>query len=225
MKRSLFLVVTLLLTACGRVLAPLDEEPLEPSSPSDSATTSGDDGGALAKSDAVATPDNAAPGTLVSSSIASFSAVQGQGGWFYGYTQGAGPFSLLEAEHPTRWSLPTNMAYAPWLDLTAEGGSPDLNGSSEFAAIRRWVSDQDGELRVVLRFFKTETSCGNGVVAEVALGGVTHWSKWIAYDDAVGVSEETRFAVRVGDPVDFRLRVHEGNGSCDHAHFSAEIWR
>lgn len=212
MNRLVFL--SLFLLGCGRTLAIAESPSEEPSTRAVSDVSP--------ELDAAAEAPDAKASEVLASSVQDFSGTQGQGGWFYGFVSPdvSPEFTPFPSFKDGRWS----QGASGWLELTAAGGSPETGGVESWA-VRRWASSVRGSVTVTLRFFKTEISCGNGMTADVVQGGAVRWSKWIAFNDAVGVTESVRLELEEGEPVDFRLLPHEGQDSCDHAHFSAVVKR
>jgi hypothetical protein len=119
----------------------------------------------------------------------------------------------------TSWTLPG----APWLALSATGGTPDGAGVERWP-VRRWTSGVAGPVAITLRLFKVETSCGNGMDGRVLVDGVERWTRFVAAGDSAGVTETVRVGVAIGSTVDLALDPH-GDGGCDRAFFSAVIRR
>jgi hypothetical protein len=182
----------------------------------------------------------------VAFSMGEFSGVQGQDNWFYGYhdvtangdyeaTPG-GPDDLIEM--PTWndggfWDIDGDAGVAPWTLLNAQGGHPNgANQTDVNWAVRRWVSEVDGEVEIDWTLAKENLGCGNGVSGLVFVNGEEVDSATVAFDDAIGVERQLRVSVHEGDFIDIALTPFgtddSGDGgfdndSCDGSILSAVI--
>ena len=176
-------------------------------------------------------------GEKVADSVADFSGVQGQNGWFYGYydaggdvdgTYQAGEFTPFAADEWTgsRWrptDRPPNTALAQVWSLP--NGSNRTGG--EQWAIRRWQSDVEGTVAIDWRLAKYLYTGGNGVSGLVFVNGQLVDQTTIARNDLAGVSRRVAIDVSVGDVVDFAHSPVGTDGNAtdggDYATMSAVI--
>ncbi len=166
---------------------------------------------------------------------------QGVKGWYYGYYDWAsdadrtydpvGDFVNTGAGwqwNGAGWVLgPGN---PPWTSIGRADWHPNGNagGVNVQWAIRRWVSQTAGTVKVLLSGAKENLACGNGVTFRVLVNGQERFARTIASDDATGfattlVLEDLGF----GDFVDFALDPTGTDGgtqdSCDGATFAARM--
>ncbi|HKY35105.1 MAG TPA: hypothetical protein VJN18_04130 [Polyangiaceae bacterium] len=177
---------------------------------------------------------------LLADSVADFTLVQGERGWFYGFDTGTSEtFALL-----TRTSVIT--AYVPasgddwdcwttedthWTQIFQLGAHPNGTDTTTPSvpvlerAVRRWVSTYAGPIRITGEMAKIDVTIGgsNGVNASVVVDGLELYTKLIGGDDGGGLSYEVRTTVQVGSNVDFVLDPHEGADHHDLSRFTAVI--
>jgi len=151
----------------------------------------------------------------IANSMAGFSGVQGQNGWSYGFydvrddvTNGDGVYSAdeftpFEQVYWTgaKWDMAPNVA--PWTELTCLGGHPAGNGQGEPSvhwAVRRWVSDVDGEIEIHGFFYNAGS--GDGTVGRVFRNGTQLFAR---VSDGHRVPFTIRTPVAAGDTFDFAI--------------------
>jgi hypothetical protein len=183
-----------------------------------------DDGFAAYLNGVLVADRNAPVSATVADSVAEFSGTQGQGNWLYGYyNQSAdavpgyqpgdfAPFPRAEGPHSASnyWTGSIWDWYAgnpPWDTLDANGGHPNgSNNGQVHWAIRRWVSEAAGTLRLSLRHAKANTGGGNGTTARVLHNGLQVFSNTVAGTDGLGRTAVLLLSnVVVGDPIDFAI--------------------
>jgi hypothetical protein len=186
-------------------------------------------------------PPESGPTEVVADSQADWSTMgeQGANDWFYGYydqrldAEGgdgvyqpdefvefanlAGPFGgpvMPDGNHwtGTKWDLETDAA--PWVELTCSGGHPSGNGQFDTEvhwAVRRWVSDVAGQVRVSC--YLRNAGFGDGVV-----GRIFHNATQVASmrSDGPPVRFGASVTVAIGDTLDFALDS-DGAGNFDPA--------
>lgn len=182
------------------------------------------------------------PSVLLADSVADFSLVQGERGWYYGFDTGTSDsFTLLP-----RTSVIT--AYTPlsgdvwecwttaephWTQIFQLGAHPNGTDSSAPStavlerAVRRWQSNYDGNVRIVGELAKIDVTPGgsNGVAALILLDGVEIYSVVIGGEDSGGRIYETGANVDVGSTIDFVLDPLDGNDHHDLTRFTSVIER
>lgn len=182
------------------------------------------------------------PSVLLADSVADFSLVQGERGWYYGFDNGTSDsFMLLP-----RTSVIT--AYTPlsgdvwecwtttdphWTQIFQLGAHPNGTDSSAPStavlerAVRRWQSNYDGNVRIVGEVAKIDVTPGgsNGVTALILLNGIEIYSVVVGGEDSGGWSYETGANVDVGSTLDFVLDPLDGNDHHDLTRFTAVIER
>jgi len=95
---------------------------------------------------------------IIADSVAEFSGVQGQDGWYYGYNDGdsdspwsSADFELMMDYSPSLWSVDLDLYWTqigssychPNGEITSGGKLP-----VEHWVVRRWISDVSGEIRL-----------------------------------------------------------------------------
>lgn len=168
---------------------------------------------------AAAMPAQAA---LVADSVAEFSGTQGAEGWSYGYfnhtalgaysTGGFNAFALYDAGLE-RWQASETQVGAAnnvYLSTSRFGGHPNGVGpdaqDAAIWAMRRWVSDVDGPLRLDFDLRKLNTNPDSGgITGHVFVDGVEVFSSFIAATDDVGIQSFLMLDVSVGSLIDFAI--------------------
>lgn len=167
-------------------------------------------------------------------SVADFSGVQGQGGWQYGFYEGTldpsgfqqfplygttptlmPPGTLIWYRHPTNY----------WTLLSADSVHPEgsvcARSNAVNFAVRRWVSDVEGGVRVSISAQDTLSFCGNGIGVHVfhnALAVATS-----AVPSAGSFAQDLSLCLRPGDVLDFATDPNGGNECCDEFIFTITI--
>lgn len=183
-----------------------------------------DDGFAAYLNGAPVVNRNAPVSGLVADSVADFSGVQGQGGWFYGYynltsdangtyqandfvpfPSDAGPNSASNFWTGAIWDW--FAGNPPWTELNPQGGHPNGNNNGNVHwAVRRWQSDVQGTIRLSVRHAKSNTGGGNGTTARVFRNGTPVWTNTVAGTDGTGVATSLEIpGVQMGDFIDFAI--------------------
>jgi hypothetical protein len=190
-------------------------------------------------------PSFAIGGTLADS-VADFSGIQGQNGWYYGYYDrtadtdstyqtdnfaafpvGSGAWSATNYWTGTIWDW--FGGNPPWTELNANGGHPNgVNTGPHHWAIRRWVSSAAGTLTFSMRIAKANVSCGNGVTARVLQNGVQKYSRFLSFSDSAGINTNITIAdIVVGDIFDFAIdsanTSNVADDSCDSTTFTIRV--
>jgi hypothetical protein len=166
---------------------------------------------------------------------------QGVHGWYYGYYDAASDsdrvydaFSDFTQNDPqwawsgAEWSLgPGN---PPWTLIGPEAWHPNgsAGGVNVQWAIRRWVSQAAGPIKILLGGAKQNLACGNGVTFRVFVNGEARFSRSIAANDSTGFTTTLLVNdVDFGDLIDFALDPTGPNGStedgCDGSSFVAQV--
>lgn len=169
---------------------------------------------------------------VVADSVADYSGVQGQRGWFYGYYDG-------DVVTPYR---PSDFAMLPFYDVGVSG-APEYWHHTEGAggfftlmrasrchpngvftsggrrqqdhwAVRRWVSPINGLVRVRASFVDLNTVCGNGIRAHIFLGSQEVYSQVVT--SMVEQVYEMDLCISVGTIIDFAVDPLDSWDSCDN---------
>ncbi|MCC6232799.1 MAG: lamin tail domain-containing protein, partial [Verrucomicrobiales bacterium] len=167
--------------------------------------------------------------------------VQGKNGWYYGLYRRADdadgiydPGSEFENADPLwtwngdGWEL--GPGDPPWTAITRETWHPNGNGGGDAVqwAIRRWVSQAEGAVRVALAGAKQNPGCGNGVTFRVLFNGEERFARTLGFQDTQGFATTIELEnVQFGDLVDFVLDPTGTDGDtadgCDGSTFAAQI--
>lgn len=116
----------------------------------------------------------------------------------------------------SKWDLLANAApvsHGPWTEVTAGGGHPAANSGGDpevHWALRRWVSDQDGYIRISGNLNNTSAN-GDGTVGRILVDGTEVWSQ-LSNGDAI--SFDVDLEVSSGSVIDFAIDP-DGNGVLD----------
>ena len=159
---------------------------------------------------------------LVADSVAEFSGTQGTDGWSYGYfnhtalgsytTAGFSAFAVYNAIDD-RWQASDAQVGAAnnvYLSTSRFGGHPNGVGpnaqDANIWAMRRWVSDVDGLVRMDFDLRKLNTNpAAGGITGHIFIDGVEIFSRFIATDDGVGFQSYFMLDLDVGTVIDFAI--------------------
>ena len=186
-----------------------------------------------------------APVTLADS-VAEFSGTQGANNWFYGYwdktsdsdeiydptndfvafPRGTGnTLSSTNYFDGTKWDWPAGNP--PFTEITSTGGSPSgSNGNPALTnhwAIRRWVSETNGRVRITgtLACSSVSGTCGDGTIGRILVDGTEVFQRTV-FGTSIGYSIIVN--VNLGSLVDFVIDAGAAdNDSCDTTTFTAVI--
>jgi hypothetical protein len=159
----------------------------------------------------------------VANSVSDFSDTQGSNNWYYGYynktadgngyqaadftpfPRDAGPWSATSYWSGTIWDW--FAGNPPWTEISATGGHPNgSNNTTEHWAIRRWVSEVNGNLTVHFRLAKSNLGGGNGVTGRIFHNGAEIFSRTIAFNDGGSLTNDVSIlGVVAGDFIDIAL--------------------
>jgi len=169
-------------------------------------------------------------------SVADFSNVQGQGGWWYGYYSGTlapAGFTLLPTYDSASQSwIESSGGQFYWTQIYAAGAHPQGTTTSggrvpvEQWAVRRWTAADSGSYLVSFSVAKDGSRTalfGNGVTGHVFANGAEVFSQWIAPSDTVGASGSVTVALAAGQSVDFALDPYQGDDRYDSTLFKATV--
>ncbi len=168
-----------------------------------------------------------AAGITVADSVAEFSDVQGQDGWYYGQYATPGDSATFEQflhydVYGDWWEYFTGQP--PWRMLWDDGGIADATWT-----VRRWVSDVSGTVSITgeLADVNNNGFGGDGVIARILLNGAEVFSQYLYW--APGDPGPTPLAytltgvsVDVGDVIDFAIDPI-GSAYYDDTRFTATI--
>ncbi|MHC4674926.1 MAG: right-handed parallel beta-helix repeat-containing protein, partial [Planctomycetota bacterium] len=161
---------------------------------------------------------------FIAQSVSEFSDTQGEEGdnWQYGYYDGDDPCSPYSNDDFEQLPDFNGSWYLDGYgtELWDEGGH--TNGSPEHWAVRRWVSEVEGQVRITGQLAKIDDNCGDGIVGHIIADGAEEWLQLIEYDDANGVEYSIDVDVSIDSLVDFALDPNN-NSDCDSTLFTANI--
>lgn len=187
----------------------------------------------------------AAPGAetarILADSVGDFSLEQGKYGWYYGSDGGSlDSFELLTEKSVVAGFDPPSKdvwecwrsSSTYWTQIFQIGAHPNGTITSSppsvarlSRAVRRWVSDVEGNVVITGEAGKLDVGDSNGVDVLVYVDGTEVYGAFIAGNDGPGHTYELRGSVRVGSTVDFVLDPHEGADAHDLSRFTAVITR
>ncbi len=160
-----------------------------------------------------------------------FSGVQGQHGWFYGYSEEGGPFTLMTVFTGTNWFVdPSQPPPQYWTRIGSFSMHP--NGrttgggrtSIDHEAILRWVAPAPGTVRCEGFVKQTDTAPnGNGEDWFIRHNGVQIFAGYVAAGDTTGLTYDIEVNVAAGDSLDFALNSHNSNDIGDGVLYAAKI--
>jgi hypothetical protein len=172
---------------------------------------------------------------LVADSVADYSGVQGQNGWYYGFIRpdvnaewqpmpsylsgGASPGWYADPAHT--WTSISADSVHPNGEITTEGRSP-----VEEYAVRRWVSDEVGLLHVTSHIAKVYADgLSNGVLARVAVDGIVMKETWIEGWNTTGYDVTIDVVALEGTVIDFVMDPNESTDLSDRTFWTISISR
>ena len=150
--------------------------------------------------------------TEVANSVTDFSGVQGQDGWEYGaWYKSIDTDGIYEA---TEFKAAVSRSFLPELgiwdfgpggsspntELTADGGQPSAGFLTQWA-VRRWVSEAEGEI-TISGTLGNEDSSGDGIVGRILVNGNEVFQR--AVNGTSGEYSVTT-TVALGDAIDFAI--------------------
>lgn len=180
---------------------------------------------------------NVSHAAQIADSVSDYSGVQGQGGWYYGYYDGAFvPSGFVQmntynaASYPGAWVENFDGPVALyWTSLSALGGHPNGvitsggRNTVEQWAVRRWVSDVSGTITVAGNISDLNGAGGNGVIGHIFVNGNEVFQAVVENGDAVGNNYFLTTKVKAGDTIDFAIDPRAGNDAADSTKFTATI--
>ncbi len=167
------------------------------------------------------------PDFEIANSQTEFSGLQGHKNWYYGYYDG--PFTSSDFQQMTQFSGAWFTQYGTyWTFISGNGGHPNgvITGGErtpvEQWAVRRWVSEIDGEIQIYGNLAKADLG-GNGVVGHIFVDGVEVWSQSLAGTDGTGFNYQITTKVNRNSVVDFAIDPKDANDGGDSTSFTARI--
>jgi Glycosyl hydrolase catalytic core len=174
---------------------------------------------------------------IAAASEQDFGITQGLNGWYYGYYDGdgqgerdgaepAGPYTDDDFEHlksfddeAHSWRNPA----VPWLAISRGGAHPSAVGGRPVWAVRRWVSDVDGAVRITGRIGRGVG--GDGTRALILVDGTEVFSAEVGGANGQAALEYEAYAtVKKGSLVDFAVTPGPGTDiNYDATTFTATI--
>ena len=176
---------------------------------------------------------------LLADSVEGYSDQQGEAGWYYGYYHG-GPgqgdgldpgayrddhFEPLERV-TDQWSQKWGDHRHPWLSIGPRNAHPSRAAGRPVWAVRRWVSNVSGRVRVSGRIAINKEK-GDGVTARIFVDGRVIFAADLGgAEHPEAVSYELEVALANGSRVDFALGPGpQGDINFDSSAFTARITR
>lgn len=169
---------------------------------------------------------------LVADSAAEFSGNQGQDNWFYGYyNRSFDPGGTYQVSNfvafprndgawgpESFWTGVQWDWYAgnpPWTEIGQTNVHPNgPNNGVDHWAIRRWVSEVTGTIKVDWFLAKQNVSGGNGVTGRIFHKDIQRDSAVVAFNNGAGTNRSvTITGVQVGDTIDIALDSTGTDGS------------
>lgn len=172
---------------------------------------------------------------LLADSVADFSAVQGRSGWTYGYLEPEGANTFIEMVNYVEggadpgWYAALGGVYWTMMDASTmhPNGVVTTGGRQpvEQWAVRRWVSEEAGEIEVKGHFAKLSVDGeSNGVAAYVFVDGVMTWAWYLEGWDDTGIDYDKVLTVGAGSTVDFVLDPWQADDRSDRSTFAGQVW-
>lgn len=185
----------------------------------------------------IAAISTATHASQIADSVADFSGIQGQGGWYYGYyndpfnQSGFLPMATFSPlSLPDTWVVDFD-APAPqyWTLLNALGGHPNgritTGGRNpvEQWAVRRWVSNTSGMINISGNIADLNPFGGNGIVGHIFLNGTEFYNTPIANGDSIGATYSIAANVVIGSAIDFAIDPKSSDDASDLTRFTVTI--
>lgn len=142
---------------------------------------------------------------VVTDSQRDFSSAQGREGWSYGaLPQGESTLRMLPTFSASDWGTSWGGAYS-YLSLSSSGQHPSRDGAMPVAAVRRWQSSYNGQVRVT-GSFRCGTQ-GDGVGVSVSVDGQVRFRKLIGGEPGRTIEEKFELSEKVhpGTVIDFSV--------------------
>jgi hypothetical protein len=160
-------------------------------------------------------PPAIAQSMIIADSVSEFSGTQGQSNWYYGYYTGSftpSNFQQMSIFDGTSWYV-DNTSPSPfvWTQLTDVGGHPNgtISGSGhdsvEHWAVRRWVSEVNGEITIQGHIADLSGVIGDGIVGKIFVGNTEIYSTPINNGNLAGTNYSLTFNVLAGTTIDFAI--------------------
>jgi len=174
---------------------------------------------------------NARAAAILADSLADYSLVQGQGGWYYGYytpetdmdfhLMHLGGTGWLGTE---TWVVDEEKSWAMIMADSVHSHGPNFSRGSDTTTLstRRWVSDLAGVVEVTGTLAKRSPYGGDGVEGFVMVDGSAVWQQEVAFNDMTGLGFSLTIPVEIGSTIDFALDPRR-NSLYDTSRFSSRI--
>lgn len=177
---------------------------------------------------AVVAASGVASADMLADSALDFSGAQGANSWFYGYYDN-GAFTPISYADMTvfsgnSWRESMNQTWTFVKGDTMHGNAAGTSRSStEQAAVRRWVSDFDGQIELTGEIAHAYSEArGDGTTAKIFVDGQLVYSFDVAAGDSLGTSYSVLATVSQGSTVDFVLESG-ATANYDTTRFTSQI--
>lgn len=165
-------------------------------------------------------------GCQVADSMVEFDDAQGDSGWFYGFWLVQD--TAYDPDTDFELGVFANGGWEPvdpmgsgFIYLRGFGAHPQFDPVLRMP-VRRWVSDVQGPGLVLVAVSKSDTSCGDGVIASLVVDGVEVMTKDVAFDDGDGATIPVQVELAIGTKVDALLSPRDGE-ACDTTDYALTI--
>lgn len=139
--------------------------------------------------------------SVVTDSQLAFGGAQGGGGWYYGVSSDRdGEFSPAPTFTSDDWHYAWVNGY-PYLSITSTDQHPSVIDGKPVAAVRRWQSSLDGEIRVQGSF--RSQPAGDGVGVRVLVDGQPRVDEQLGGGDPISTTFDFTTTVKRGTVIDF----------------------
>jgi hypothetical protein len=172
---------------------------------------------------------------IIADSVVEFSGTQGQDSWYYGYIEPSSSMNiqLMTEFVPDGNPITGDIWYVSegsyWTSLYATGGSPNSDTGQSGGripidqwAVRRWLSEVDGQITISGNIYDIVAQTGDGILARILVDGTEIYSYDLAASDTVGTNYSVTAMVNLGSTVDFVIDP-KVTGHSDAAAFTSTI--
>jgi hypothetical protein len=153
-------------------------------------------------------PPSPANEQLLTDSSTDFSGTQGQNGWYYGVFGGSSTtFQALSNYNLSNWEGAWGGPY-PYLEISAGDQHPSVWGQYQVWAVRRWVSNYTGTVRIAGQF--QVGAQGDGVGVKILVNGQPVLNQLMSVNTAIAQNFDFLQTVQPGTTIDFAVSPGPG---------------